>query len=199
MMKITKKKFIVVLGLFIALILAFFPSSSFIRNPFVVDAQLKQQHYNETGLFTISPYEAAQYYTNSSSNCFWIDLRDAKSFASDHLKPAMNESFNQIKNLSWNPGDIIIVYGDNTEDAQQAVALLRQVVNARAFAVKGGFSAVKRYLIDPVDISITNQFNDEEFGKLMDARNKISGDSTSTSDSVNKFKSTKSKAIREGC
>lgn len=199
MMKITKKKFIVALSLFVALILAFFPSTSFIRNPFVVDAQLKQQHYNETGLFTISPYEAGQYYSFSGSNCFWIDIRDAQSFSKSHLKPALNESLTQLKNLSWNPGDLILVYGNNTADAQQAVALLRQVVNARAFAVKGGFSAVNRYLIEPIDISITNQFNDKELGSLMEARSKISGDSASTAGSINKFKSTKSKAIREGC
>lgn len=199
MMKLTKKKTLVLIGLFIALIMAFFPSTSFIRNPFEVDAQLKQQHYNETGLFTVSPFEAARYYSYNSANCFWIDIRDAKSFAKSHLKPALNQSIKQLKSLSWNPGDLIIVYGNNTDDAQLAVAMLRQVVNARAFAVKGGFSAVKQYLIDPVDISITNQFDDEDLGKLMEARNKISGDSTSAAGSINNFKSTKSKAIREGC
>ena len=199
MIKVTKKKSIVGIGLFITLILAFFPSSSFITNPFVVDAQLKQQNYNETGLFTVSPFVAAQFYSFNKSNCFWIDIRDAKSFENGHLKPALNQTFSQLHNSSWNPNDMIIVYGNNTEDAQAAVAYLRQVVNARAFAVKGGFEAVKRYLIDPIDISITNQFNDKDILTLMENRNKISGDTSSAGTSLNKLKSSKSKAIREGC
>ena len=198
-MKLNKKTSLVIIGLFIALILAFFPSTSFIRNPFIVDAQLKQQHFNETGLFTVTPYEAAQYYATNKSNCFWIDVRDAKSFDKQHLKPALNESLKQLKNSSWNPNDLVLVYGNNTEEAQEVVALLRQVVNARAFAVRGGFNAVKTYLIDPIDISITNQFDDKDLSTLLQIRSTISGDTTSSDQTINKFKSSKSKAIREGC
>lgn len=199
MIKLSKKSSLVVLGLFIALTFAFFPSSSFITNPFVVDAQLKQQHYNETGLFTVSPFIAAQYYSYNKSNCFWIDVRDAKSFEKGHIKPALNQTMSQLHNSSWNPNDLLLVYGNGTDDAQEVVAYLRQVANARAFAVKGGFSAVKKYLIDPIDISITNQFNDKDLSTLMENRSKLSGDSSAASQSLNKFKSSKSKAIREGC
>lgn len=199
MTRLTKKYSLVVMGLFITLILAFFPSSSFIKNPFVVDAQLKQQHYNETGLFTVSPFEAAQYYSYNRANSIWIDIRDAKSFEKEHLKPALNQSMSKLNNSNWSPNDLLLVYGNNTNDAQQVVAYLRQVVNARAFAVKGGFRAVKKYLIDPIDISITNQFNDKDLSSLMENRSKLSGDSSASGQTINKFKSSKSKAIREGC
>ena len=199
MIKISKKYSIVGIALLIALVLALFPTTSFIRNPFVVDAQLKQQQFNETGIFTISPFVAAQYYSYDQSKCFWIDLRNAKDFSKSHLKVALNQSLNGLQNTSWNPDDLIIVYGNNTDDAQEAVAYLRQVKNARAFAVKGGFDAVQKFLINPIDLSVTNQLSDKDIQTLVGLRNKISGEKASPDQVLEKLKSSKSKAIREGC
>ena len=199
MIKVSKKFPLVGLGLFIALILAFFPTSSFISKPFVVDAQLKQQQFNEAGIFTVSPFVAAQYYSLNKSNCYWIDIRDTKYFDKEHLKPALNQNLTQLQNSSWNPDDLILVYGNNTGDAQEAVALLRQVKNARAFAVKGGFDAVKKYLIDPIGISITSQLNDKDLSTLVELRSKLSGEKASPDQLLDKLKSGKSKAIKEGC
>ena len=199
MIKISKKYSIVGIALLIALVLALFPTTSFIRNPFVVDAQLKQQQFNETGIFTISPFVAAQYYSYDQSKCFWIDLRNAKDFSKSHLKVALNQSLKGLQNTSWNPDDLVIVYGNNTNDAQEAVAYLRQVKNARAFAVKGGFDAVQKFLINPIDLSVTNQLSDKDIQTLVGLRNKISGEKASPDQVLEKLKSSKSKAIREGC
>lgn len=198
MIKISKKYSVVGLALFVALLLALFPTSSFISNPFVVDAQLKQQHFNETGIFTVSPFEAAQYYSYDQSKCYWIDLRDAKDFSRSHLKIALNQTLKQLQSSSWNPDNLIIVYGNNTGDAQEAVAFLRQVKNARAFAVKGGYDAVKKYLINPIGISITNQLSDKDLQTLVELRNKISGEKGSPGQTLD-LKGSKSKALREGC
>ncbi len=199
MIKLNKKYSLVGLGLFIALLLAFFPTSSFINNPFVVDAQLKQQHYNETGIFTISPIEAAKYYSYNNANCYWIDVRDAKEFTKEHLKPAINQDIAQLQNSSWNPDDLILIYGNNTKDAQEAVALLRQVKNARAYAVKGGFQAIKEYLIDPIGLTITSQLSDKDLNTLMELRSKLSGEKISTNQLLEKSKGGKQATIKEGC
>ncbi len=91
------------------------------------------------------------------------------------------------------------MYGTNTEEAQDAAAYLRQVKNARAFAVIGGFDAVKKYLMDPIGISITNQFSDKDLTNLIEIRGKLSGEKTSADQVLKKLKSSKSKTIREGC
>ena len=199
MIKFSKKYSMVGIGLLAALVLAFFPSTSFISNPFVVDAQLKQQEFNEAGIFTITPFEAAKYYSYDQSNCYWIDLRNAKDFSKSHLKVALNQTLNGLQNTSWNPDALIIVYGNNTNDAQEAVAFLRQVKNARAFAVKGGFNAVQKYLINPINISVTNQLSDRDLQTLVELRNKISGEKVSANEVLENLKSGKSKTIREGC
>ena len=199
MIKLSRKNYLVGFGLLIAVILAFFPTTAFIKNPFVVDTNLKQQNFNETGIFSVSPFEAAKYYSFNQSKCYWVDIRNAQEFAKSHLKPAINQTFEQLKNSSWNPDDVVLVYGNNTNDAQEAVAYLRQVNGTRAFAIKGGFDAVKKYLIDPITISVTNQFNDKDLETLMEIRNKISGQKISPSQLIEQMKSNKSSAIREGC
>ncbi len=199
MNKLSKKNGVVALALFAALVLALFPTSDFISKPFIVDGQVRQQHYNEAGLFTVSAFEAAKYYSDSQSKCYWIDTRSSEEFNKSHLKVALNETLKQLQNSSWNPEDLVIVYGNNTLEAQEAVAMLRQMKNARAFAVKGGFTALKKYLIDPIGISITNQFSDKDLTSLIEIRNKISGEKVSADQMLDKLKSSKSKAIREGC
>lgn len=199
MIKISKKHSVISLAILITLILAFFPSSSFISKPFIVDTNLKQQNYNEAGMFTISPFEAAQYFYYAPAGCFWIDLRNADEFKKSHLKVALNQSLKQLQYTKWNADDLILVYGDNTADAQEAVAFLRQVKNARAFAVKGGFTNVNKFLIQPIGISITTILNDQNLEHLIQYRNKISGQSNSTDKVLEKLKSAKPKAIREGC
>ena len=199
MNKLSKKQWIVVGAVFITLILAMFPTSDFISMPFRVDGHVKQQHFNEAGLFTVTPFTAAQYFADSQSGCYWIDTRDPKEFSESHLKVALNQSLKQLQNSTWNANDLILVYGDNTGQAQAAVAYLRQVKNARAFAVKGGFSAIKKYLMDPIGISVTNQFSDKDLTKLIEIRNKLSGQNVSPDQLLQKLKSSKSKTIREGC
>jgi rhodanese-related sulfurtransferase len=199
MIKLSKQNYVVGLALFIAFILAFFPTSSFVRNPFIVNTQLKQQKFNESGIFTVSPFEAAKYYSYDQSKCFWIDLRDSKDFSKSHIKIALNQTFEQLHNSSWSPDDLILVYGNNTYNAQEAVAYLRQVKNAQAFAIKGGFAAVKKYLIDPIGISVTNELSDNDLQTLLRLRNKISGENVSPEQLLDKLKSGKSKKIREGC
>ncbi len=199
MIKISKKYSIIGAALLIAVLLAFFPTSSFIASQFTVDAQLKQQHYNEAGIFTITPFEAANYYSFNQNKCFWIDLRSANDFSKSHLKPAVNQTLKGLQNTRWNPDDLIIVYGNSTIQAQEAVAYLRQVANARAFAVKGGFKAVQKFLMNPIDISVTNQLSDKQLQDLVELRNKISGENVSPAQVMKKLKSSKSASVREGC
>jgi rhodanese-related sulfurtransferase len=170
-----------------------------VKNQFTLNSKIKQQYFNETGIFTISPFEAAEYYSNEKSKCIWIDLRDTTDFSKSHLKVSFNQTFKQLQNTTWKPDDLILIYGNNTYDAQEAVAYLRQVKNARAFAIKGGFTAVKRYLMDPIDIAITNQLSDQDLQKLLVLRSDLTGDKVSVDQLMNKLKSGKSKSIREGC
>ncbi len=199
MIKLSKKHSLISLAFIAALIMAMFPTSSFIGEPFTLNTNLKQQHYNAAGLFTVSPYEAAEFYSSKPSNSYWIDVRDASEYAKSHLKAAMNESLKKLESSSWNPDDIILVYGNNTEDAQQAAAALRQMVNARAFAVAGGFYEVKKYLMDPIGIDITSKLSDNQLSNLIELRGKLSGEKTSPAQLLEKLKSGKSKAVREGC
>ncbi len=62
MIKLSAKNIVVGIGLFVALIFAFFPTSYFISKPYIVDTYFNQQHYNEAGIFTITPFEAAKFY-----------------------------------------------------------------------------------------------------------------------------------------
>ncbi|MEJ2613885.1 MAG: rhodanese-like domain-containing protein [Ignavibacteriaceae bacterium] len=189
MIKLSAKNIVVVVGLFVALILAFFPTSYFISKPYIVDSYFNQQRFNEAGIFTITPFEAAKFYSYDQSKCFWIDLRSPEDYSKSHLKTALNQTLNQLENSIWNP----------TKEAQDAAAYLRQVKNARAFAIDGGFNAVKKYLIAPIGISITNQFSDKDLTNLIEIRGKLSGEKTSADQVLKKLKSSKSKAIREGC
>ena len=199
MVKISGKQLTVSIALFVALILAFFPTSAFINSPFILNTHMKQQHYNAAGIFTVTPFEAARFYSNDQANCYWIDVRNETEFTKSHLKIAVNRTLKELSNTGWQPDDLILIYGDSTGDAQDAVAYLRQVKNARAFAVEGGFRDVKKYLMDPIGISVTNQFSDQDLTKLIEARNKISGEKISPDQLLNKLKSSKSKAAREGC
>jgi len=199
MFKVLKKYSVVLVAIFIAFVMSFFPTSDFISKPYIVNTTLKQQDFNDAGIFTVSPVEAAKYYSYDQSKCFWIDLRDSSNFYKSHLKIALNLTLKQLQNSSWNPDDLILIYSDNTNDAQEAVAYLRQVKNARAYATKGGFAAVKKYLIDPVDISVTNQLSDKDLQTLLELRNKLSGENVSPEQVLDKLKSGKSKKIREGC
>lgn len=199
MINITKKNSVVGLAVLAALILAFFPTTGFISNPFILDTHVKQQHYNAAGIFTITPFRAAQFYSYDQSKSYWIDVRNADEFSKSHLKIALNQTIKQLQNTQWYPDNLIFVYGNNTKEAQNAVAYLRQVKNARAFAVKGGFSAVKKYLISPIGISITNQLSDKNLRTLIELRNKISGENISADKVLKQLKSSKSKTIREGC
>lgn len=193
------KHWIVIAAVFVAFILALFPTSDFISKSFTLNSHVGQQHFNEAGLFTISPFKAAQYYSDDQSKCFWIDTRNATDFKKSHLKAAINQTLKQLENSVWNPDDLILVYGSNTGQAQEAVAYLRQVKNARAFAVKGGFESLKEYLIDPVGISLTNQFSDKQLTELIKIRNKLSGEKISPDQLLKQLKSSKAKTIREGC
>lgn len=199
MVKISKNQYLAGLALLVALVLAFFPTSDFISKPYVLNTFLKQQHENRAGLFTVSPFEAAQFYSNDQAHGFWLDVRDPQEFSKSHLKIAVNQTLSQLVNTKWNPDDLILIYGNNTKDAQEAVAYLRQVKNARAFAIKGGFPAVKKYLVDPIGIAITNQFSDKNLTTLVELRNKISGEKISPEEMLKKLKSSKPKAIKEGC
>jgi rhodanese-related sulfurtransferase len=199
MFKLSSKNIIVGIGLFVALVLAFFPTSYFISNSYTVDTYFNQQRFNEAGIFTVTPFEAAKFYSYDQSKCFWIDLRNPEDYSKSHLKAALNQNMNQLENSIWNPDDLILVYGTDTKEAQDAAAYLRQVKNARAFAVEGGFNSVKKYLIAPIGISITNQFSDKDLTNLIEIRGKLSGEKTSADQVLKKLKSSKSKAIREGC
>lgn len=199
MSKLSMKNIVVGIGLFAALILAFFPTSDFISKPYVVDTHIKQQNFNKAGIFTITPYEAAKFYSYDQSKCFWIDLRKSEDYSKANLKASLNQSLKQLENAVWNPDDLIILYGNDTKGAQDAAAYLRQVKNVRAFAVEGGFNAVRKYLIAPIGISITNQFSDKDLTNLIEIRGKLSGEKTSADQVLKKLKSSKSKAIREGC
>lgn len=199
MIKISKNQVLIIIALLLALVMAFFPTSEFIKPSYIIDTQLKQQHFNEAGIFTVSPFEAAKYFSNSQSRCFWIDLRDVKEFEQSHLKLAINETMKQLENSSFYPDDVVLVYANNTEEAQNAVAYLRQVSNVRAFAIKGGFSAVKEYLIDPIGLSVSNKYSDKDLEALLQVRNKISGEKGSSAQSLESLKGKKSTSIREGC
>ncbi len=199
MIKLSKQHYVISLALLAALILAFFPTTAFISRPYMLNTQLSQQHENLTGLFTITPFKAAQYYSYKQKKAFWIDVRDAEQFSKSHLKIAVHQTLSQLENTQWNPDDLILIYGNNTRDAQEAVAYLRQVKNARAFAVVGGFPAVKKYLIDPIGISVTNRLSDKSLTTLIELRNKLSGENVSPEQMLKNLKSSKSKAIREGC
>lgn len=199
MIKITGKHYVVGLGLLLALFIAFFSTTDFIKKPFIVDSYLKQQHFNEAGIFTVSPFEAAKFFSSDSANCFWVDVRSAADYSKSHLKIAVNQTLSQLENTQWNPGDLILIYGKNTRDAQDAAAYLRQAKNARAFAIKGGFPEVKKYLIDPIGISITSKYSDSKLSDLIVLRNKLSGENVSPEQMMKNLKSGKKKTAREGC
>lgn len=199
MIKLSKQSYVVIIALFIAFVFAFFPTSYFVKNQFTLNSNIKQQYFNEAGIYTISPFQAAEFYSNDPQKSIWIDLRDTADYSKSHLKVSINQSFSQLKSTTWQPDDLILIYGKNTQDAQEAVAYLRQVKNARAFAIKGGFNSVRRYLIDPVDIAISNQLSDIDLQRLLELRNELSGDKASVDELMNKLKSSKSKSIREGC
>jgi rhodanese-related sulfurtransferase len=199
MIKISKKQITVSLALIVALILAFFPTSGFVSNSFVVDSHLKQQPYNNAGLFTITSFEATKYYGGYQSTCYWLDIRDASDFSSSHLSVAVNKTMTQLKNTTWNPDDLILIYGNNTEDAQHAASYLRQVQNARAFAIEGGYTSIKKYLVDPIGLTILNQFSESDLSTLLEVRKKLYGKETSAEKSIEKPKIVKSKTLREGC
>ena len=195
----SKKSSVVGISIFAALILAFFPTSDFISKPYIVDSHVKQQHYNAAGMFTISPFQAAQYFSYDQSNCVWLDVRNAKEYKASHLKVAHNLTIGQLQYSTWTPNDLVIIYGNNTADAQDAAAYLRQVQNVRAYAVQGGFDAVKKFLIQPIGLSVTNQLSDAQLKTLALLRNKLSGENVSPEQMLQKFKSSKPKALREGC
>ncbi len=199
MIKITKKYSVVGIAIIVAFLLAFFPTSSFIGKPFIVDSNFGQQHYNEVGLFTVSSFQAAKYFASNPGDTYWLDVRNAKEFSKKHLSLAINETIKQLKYSSWKPNDLILVYGDSTEDAQEAVALLRQVLNADAYAIKGGFNEVNKYLITPIGLEITANFSDKNLMELVELRNQISGKKVSSKELLEKLKSNKPKAIKEGC
>lgn len=200
MHKISKNYYLIGLGVVLAAILAFFPTSEFIHQPYVLNTFLKQQHHNLAGIYTISPFEAAKFYSDDQQgNCYWLDVRDTSEFSKSHLKVAINQTLSQLKNTVWKPNDMILIYGNNTKEAQDAVAYLRQVKNARAFAIKGGFEAVKKYLIDPIGIAVTNQFSDKQLTSLIELRSEISGEKVSPQEMLKKLKSSKKKTVREGC
>lgn len=199
MFKLNKKYSVIGLGLFIAFVLALFPTSSFISKPYRVDSLLKQQDYNKIGLYTITPFEAAKFYSYEQSNCFWIDIRNQNEFSKDHLPIALNQTLNQLEESKWNANNLILVYGNNTYDAQEGVAILRQIVNARAFAIKGGFNAVKKYLISPIGIDIISNFDDKNLETLINVRNLLSGQKTSPDQLLENLKKSKASGMKEGC
>ena len=199
MNKIKNKNILVGLALLLSFFLAFFSTTDFIKAPFVLNSNVKQQHFNETGIFTVTPFDAAKFYSEDPSVSYWIDVRDTADYSKSHLKIAINQTLVQLEGTQWKPADVILIYGKDTRQAQEAAAYLRQVKNARAFAIKGGFPEVKKYLIDPVGISITSRLSDSDLSRLLTLRNKISGESVPIEDLMKSLKSSKKKAIREGC
>lgn len=197
--KIYFKYSLVALALLIAFFMALFPTSSFIGKPYIVDTLWKQQDYNRVGIYTVSPFEAAKFYSYHQSNCFWIDTRDAKLFSEDHLPIAINETIKQLQSTIWRPNDLILVYGDSTKDAQETVALLRQINNARAFAIEGGFKAVKKYLIDSLTVDIISEYDNKNLETLISVRNILSGKKTSSDQLLEQMKKNKNSNLREGC
>lgn len=202
MLKIKKIYFkysLVGLGLLIAFFMALFPTSSFIGKPYIVDTLWKQQDYDRVGIYTVTPFEAAKFYSYDQPNCFWIDTRDAKLFSKEHLPVAINQTIKQLQGTIWKPNDLILVYGDSTKDAQETVALLRQINNARAFAIEGGFKAVKKYLIDSLTVDIISEYDNKNLESLINVRNILSGQKTSSDQLLEQMKKNKSSNLREGC
>ena len=196
--KISKKNLLVGFGLFCAAVIAMYPTSSFISKGYTIDTNMKQQNYNWAGLFTITPFDAAKYYYDNPSDCYWVDVRDTAEFHKAHLKPAVNFSLKQLKNIDWKPEDLILVYSTDTGNAQDIVAFLRQVKNAQAFAVEGGFKDINKFLIQPINLSILSQMDDQKLQELVNYRSKLSNQQI-PAQSLDELKSTKTKAIREGC
>ena len=202
MLKIKKIYFkysLIGLGLLIAFIMALFPTASFIGKPYIVYTLWKQQDYNRVGIYTATPFEAAKFYSYDQPNCFWIDTRDAILFSRGHLPVAINQTIKQLQGTVWKPNDLILVYGDSTRDAQEAVALLRQINNARAFAIEGGFQAVKKYLIDSLSVDVISEYDNNNLKTLINVRNLLSGQKTSSDQLLENLKKSKASAIKEGC
>ncbi len=164
------------IGLLITLVMAFFPTSSFLtESKAVVMSQLKQQPYNEVGLYEISPLRAAEFYYYQSSSCLWIDLRDGQQYTVEHLSFADNMDMNTIEQTDWPAGQVLLLFGKNTIDAVQAVAELRQLYNLRAFAVQGGFAAVKNELVNPLTLELSSKLSVQQMEQINEYRQAIAG------------------------
>jgi len=165
------------LAVFLSVVMAFFLTDSFIESDhFSVMGAVKQQQYNNVGLFEVSPLKAAQYYYFQSNSCTWIDIRQAESYKTDHLTFAENKDFNSLKKSDWDPAQFLLVFGDNDFRVKQAVAMLRQVKNARAFAVLGGYSYVKKVLSAPIDFELEANLSAEQLAELKVYREKLTGE-----------------------
>ena len=172
----TTQKILVGFGVFLALIMAFFPTSSFLpQSQAVVLSNLKQQPYNEVGLYEISPFRAAEFYYYQPQFCTWIDIRDAQKYNAEHLSFATNMSITELEQMDWPAEKVLLIIGENTADAVQTVAELRQLKNVRAFAVQGGFSAVKKYLVNPITLDWSSKLSDQQLHQYREYRHALAG------------------------
>lgn len=164
------------LSVVLSMIMAFFPSESFIQaDHFSVLGTVKQQHYNTIGPFEISPLKAAKFYYYQSSLCNWIDIRDKDDFNEQHLPFSENMSFNALRKSQWAPDRILLILGGDDQQVRRTVAMLRQEKNVRAFAVLGGYRYVKSVLADPVSFDLKATLSDEQLADLYTYREKLTG------------------------
>jgi len=164
------------LAVILSVIMAFFPSDSFIQpDHFSVTGAVKQQHYNNVGPFEISPLTAAKYYYYQSGLCSWIDIRDKDAYEADHLSFSENMDFNALRKSNWDADQILLVFGQDKKQLQKTVAMLRQEKNIRAFAVMGGYEYVKSVLAAPVSSDLKATLSDQQLADLYTYREKLTG------------------------
>ena len=175
---ISKKtqRILVGIAVFLAFIMAFFPTSSFFpQSGAVVMGELKQQPYNEVGLYEISPLRAAEFYYYQPQFCTWIDIRSAEKYNAEHLSFTTNMSLPEIEQMDWPAAKVLLIIAENTAEAGQAVAELRQLINLRAFAVQGGFTAVRKCLVDPLTLDISVKLGEQRLQRCLEYRRVLAG------------------------
>jgi rhodanese-related sulfurtransferase len=197
MKKLNWKNSVVGLGLLISFIFLFFPTKYFIAaedgDQFTNN---KQQHFNTIGQMTVSPARAAGFYYYNKNKTLWIDIRNAAEFGKEHLPIAENLSPAKVLRKKWPVEQILIIYGDNDQDAGLLVARLRNEKNIRAFMVKGGFTEVKKCLIDPLSIGLKASLSDEQLEELLIYRSDITG---AQIEETRAAESDEEEEIEEGC
>jgi len=188
------------LAVILSTIMAFFPSSSFIgTDHFAVLGNVKQQNYNTVGLFEISPLKATKFYYYQSALCTWIDLRSATVYKADHLSFTVNMKMESLKNAQWDADRILLIIGENDHQVKDAVALLRQVKNIRAFGIMGGYEYARHVLSEPLGFDLEAKYSDQQLSDLQLYREKITGEKSKPVESQRKITTRQSMATDEGC